>query len=434
MTTTANRIGGGDFGNDGHRRPRPGRVATLAAVLAAGLACTPADSPPAAAPPPDFSAVDAAVQDLIGKGDMAGAVVAVVHEDALAHLAAAGSMNVEKGEPMRTDAIFRIYSMTKPITTTAAMILVDEGKLGLDDPVADHVPALAHLEVYGPEGNHAPARPLTVRDLMRHTSGFTYGMFGNTPVDALYAKAQPLAAGSLEELMEKLAGLPLLCDPGTCWNYGVSTDVLGRIVEVVSGQTLDAFFQTRIFDPLGMGDTGFNVAEGKLDRVATLYQHGEDGLTPMEGQSQRDPSKMPGLLSGGGGLYSTAADYVRFLRMIARGGELDGVRILQAGTVAEMTRNQLPDELVPIAVTEPLDGLGFGFGFAVRVAESESAPAAAVGDYGWDGLASTHSWVSPAHHLIVVTLEQTMPFSSATAEAVRPPAYAAVSKEPASAR
>jgi len=275
---------------------------------------------------------------------------------------------------------------------------------------------------------------MTVRDLMRHTTGFTYGMFGDTPVDELYAEAQPLSATTLEEMMKKLAQLPLLCDPGSCWNYGVSTDVLGRVVEVVSGQPLDAFFQARIFEPLGMVDSGFRVPEEKLDRVATLYEHVEEGLTVLDSPLMTDPAVRPGLLSGGGGLYSTAADYVRFLRMIARGGELDGVRLLQAETVAEMTRNQLPDELVPIAVTDPMPGTGFGLGFAVRVAESDTLPAAAVGDYGWDGLASTHAWISPAHDLIVVTLEQTMPFSPATADAVRPAAYAAVSREVASAR
>jgi len=409
------------------------RVAGLATLLAGSLACAPAATPPDAATAPDFSAVDAAVRGVIGKGAVAGAVVGLVHRDALVYLEAHGSMNLESQEPMRTDAIFRIYSMTKPITTTAAMILVQEGKLALDDPVADYIPVLASLEVYGPDGNHEPSRPMTLRDLMRHTSGFTYGMFGDTAVDGLYAKAQPLSAGSLEELMQRLSQLPLLCDPGSCWNYGVSTDVLGRVVEVASGQPLDAFFQSRVFEPLGMADTGFRVAEEKLDRVATLYQLGEQGLEALQGPFARDPTVSPGLLSGGGGLYSTAADYLRFLRMIARGGELDGVRLLEPGSVAEMTRNQLPDALVPIAVTDPVPGVGFGLGFSVRVAESEAAPAGAVGDYGWDGLASTHAWVSPSHDLIVVTLEQTMPFATVMADAVRPPAYAAVAADPVAA-
>jgi CubicO group peptidase (beta-lactamase class C family) len=343
-------------------------------------------------------------------------------------------MDLEEETPMRTDAIFRIYSMTKPITTVAALMLVEEGRIGLEDPVADHIPALAGLKVYGPEAPHELERPMTVRDLMRHTTGFTYGMFGETEVDELYAEAQPLAAGTLEEMTERLAELPLLCDPGSCWNYGVSTDVLGRVVEVASGQTLDAFFQDRIFEPLGMVDSGFWVAEEKLGRVATLYQHGEEGLTRLEGSFVTDPAARPGLLSGGGGLFSTAADYLRFLRMIARGGELDGVRLLRSETVAEMTRNQLPDALVPIAVIDPIPGVGFGLGFAVRVSGSEAVPGSAVGDYFWDGLASTHAWVSPAHDLIAVTLEQTMPFSTATADALRAPIAAAVAAEPVVAR
>ena len=274
---------------------------------------------------------------------------------------------------------------------------------------------------------------MTVRDLMRHTSGFTYGMFGDTRVDALYREAEPLGAGSLPEMMELLSELPLLCAPGSCWNYGVSTDVLGRVIEVASGSSLDAFLRQRIFEPLGMEDTGFSVSEEKLDRVAALYELSEEGLRILQAPWMSEPAAAPGLLSGGGGLYSTAADYLRFLRMIARGGELDGVRLLKPETVAEMRRNQLAGELVPIAVTGPARGLGFGLGFAVRVAESEDAPAAAVGDYGWDGLASTHAWISPEHDLIVVTLEQTMPFSFRTADAVRAPLYAAVTGEPATA-
>jgi CubicO group peptidase (beta-lactamase class C family) len=433
MATTTIRDDPTHLDRESGRHHRPGLVAAMAALIAAGLACGPGQPAPAP-PPPDFSDVDAAVGRLIDGGGLAGAVVAIVHGDTLAHLETYGAMDLASQAPMRADAIFRIYSMTKPITTTAALMLVDEGKLTLDDPVAEHIPVLAGLQVYGPEGNHEPARPMTVRDLMRHTTGFTYGMFGDTPVDALYAEAQPLAAANLEEMMNRLAHLPLLCDPGSCWNYGVSTDVLGRVVEVISGQPLDAFFQARIFEPLGMVDSGFWVPEEKLDRVATLYEHGEEGLKVLEGPLMTDPGTRPGVLSGGGGLYSTAADYVRFLRMIARGGELEGVRLLQAGTVAEMTRNQLPEDLVPIAVTDPMPGTGFGLGFAVRVAESDTATASAVGDYGWDGLASTHAWVSPAHDLIVVTLEQTMPFSSATADAVRPAAYAAVSTAAAATR
>lgn len=413
---------------------RLARTTVAAALMVLAFACSDGStqSPVARTETPDFSAADAAIHSLIEEGALAGAVLAVVHRDTLVHLEAQGSMDLESGEPMRTDAIVRIFSMTKPITTAAALMLVEERKLGLDDRVTDHLPVLAGLEVDTPEGPREPARPMTVRDLMCHTSGFTYGLFGDTAVDALYRESKVLESDDLAAMLEKLSGLPLVCAPGRCWNYGVSTDVLGRLVEVASGQSLDRFFDERIFGPLGMVDTGFSVPKEKLDRLASLHVLGEEGL--QHRASPGDPSEPPGLLSGGGGLYSTATDYLRFLRMIARSGELDGVRLLQTEIIAEMTRNQLAEELVPIAVTEPLPGVGFGLGFAVRLAESEEAPGAAVGDYYWDGLASTHAWVSPEHELIVVTLEQTFPFSSRTADAVREPFHAAVAGKGAVSR
>jgi CubicO group peptidase (beta-lactamase class C family) len=375
-----------------------------------------------------------AVRALIEKKEMAGAIVAVACKGKVVLFEAFGESEAGSGKAMRTDAIVRIYSMTKPITTVAAMILVDEGKLGLDDPVSKYLPELKALRVHTGKGDETveARREVTVRDLARHTSGLTYGVFGNSPVDRLYKKAGVLARGdSLQDLVTKLGKVPLMSQPGTRWQYSVSTDVLGRVVEVASGQALDVFFAERIFKPLDMKDSGFIVPKDKLSRFAA--NHGLDTkgkkLTVTETAAKSRYASPPKMLSGGGGCLSTARDYLRFCQMLLNGGELDGVRLLKKATVAEMTRNQLSEEAMKAKNGGNAEvGEGFGLGFGVRVGKDAPAAGRAVGEYYWGGAASTHFWISPRQELAVVALEQFMPNRGLLQQAVKPLIYQAAKK------
>lgn len=374
-----------------------------------------------------------AVKALIDKKEMAGAVVAIARKGKVVMFEAQGEMEAGSGKPMKPDAIVRIYSMTKPITTVAAMILVDEGKIGLDDPVSKYLPEFKELRVHAGKDKSDETveakREVTIRDLMRHTSGLTYGVFGNSPVDQLYKKVGIFAPGdSLQDMMTKLGKVPLMYQPGTRWHYSVSTDVLGRVVEVASGHPLDEFFVERIFKPLDMKDSGFFVPEDKLDRFAA--NHGldkEKKLTATETAAKSRYRTKPKLLSGGGGCVSTARDYLRFCQMLLNGGELDGVRLLKKETVAEMTKNQLPEEAMKAKNGGKADvGDGFGLGFGVRVGQDNKMTGAFVGEYNWGGAASTHFWIAPKQELIVVALEQFMPNRPKLAQAIKPLVYAAV--------
>jgi CubicO group peptidase (beta-lactamase class C family) len=373
-----------------------------------------------------------AVRALVEKKEVAGAVVAVARRGKVAMFEAVGASEAGSGRPMKLDAIVRIYSMTKPITTVAAMILVEEGKVGLDDPVSKYLPEFKALRVHaGTSDETVPAkREVTVRDLMRHTSGLTYGVFGDTPVDRLYKKAGVLApTDALPDLVTKLGKLPLLYQPGTRWHYSVSTDVLGRVVEVASGKPLDEYFADRIFKPLDMRDSGFFVPPDKLDRLAA--NHGADAkdkaVRATETAATSRYRTKPKFLSGGGGGVSTARDYLRFCQMLLNGGELDGVRVLKAETVAEMTRNQLPEEAMKAKNGGRADvGDGFGLGFGVRVGKDDAVAGRAVGEYYWGGAASTHFWVSPRQGLAVVALEQFMPSRPKLQQAIKPLIYQAV--------
>lgn len=299
------------------------------------------------------------------------------------------------------------------VAPAAAMMLFDEGKFALDDPVSKFIPAFARTRVFDEGEERKPAREMTVRDLMRHTSGLTYGVFGNSPVNRRYRKAVVLnSQQSLEEMADKLAGLPLAFDPGTKWNYSVSTDLLGRLVEVWSGRDFGEFLAERIFEPLDMKDTGFHVPAAKRGRCATIHNSdGKGGLRANAAQSAAGMKAAPRFLSGGGGLVSTTRDYLHFLQMIAAGGELFGKRLLRKSTVRMMTRNQLPAEAMPIGIGDRREGVGFGLGFSVRTKMSDWDPQGRVGEYGWGGMASTHYWISPKGRLVVVTMEQTLPYS-----------------------
>jgi len=360
------------------------------------------------------------VQELIDNDRIAGATVLVARRGKIVLFESLGMMNRRLGKPMRPDTIFRIYSMTKPITSVAVMMLYEEGKVDLDAPVARYIPAFEGLRVYDGSGTGAtPPRPMTVRDLLRHTSGLTYGVFGDTPVDRLYRKANILDRDStLEEMVEKLADIPLLYPPGTRWHYSVSTDVLGYLVEVVSGQPLDHFFARRIFRPLWMKDTAFHVARGKLGRFAACYGPGAAGtLRVVDEPTTSEYRTKPALLSGGGGLVSTAMDYYRFAQMLLNKGELGGRRLLRPETVEMMTRNQLPEGV------QRGPGEGFGLGFSVRTVAEGLSP---KGEFGWGGMASTHFWISPRDELVVVALSQHIPYSNQLEKAVKPIIYGAI--------
>jgi CubicO group peptidase (beta-lactamase class C family) len=360
-----------------------------------------------------LAAVDGVMNEKVAQKKLAGALILAARDGRLDVTRAYGSMDREAAKPMSTDAIFRIYSMSKAITTAAALTLVEEGKLKLDDPVGLHVPELKDLKVQQGDTLRAPSRPPNVRDLMLHTAGFTYG---GAATARRYAEKKPLEGKDLDEFARRLADVHLAFDPGTDWHYGVNTDVLGLIVQRVAGKPLGAVLRERIFEPLGMADTGFFVPAGKAARFAANYQREASGLKLLDAPGTSKYLQPPGLESGGGGLVGTAGDYLRFLLMIESGGG----KVLKPETVRLMTSNQLPPEAFPIYFgQQKRHGTGFGLGFCVRTADTEWDPQARVGEYGWGGAASTHYWISPRDRLIVVTMEQTMPYNFDTEFALK---------------
>jgi CubicO group peptidase (beta-lactamase class C family) len=364
-----------------------------------------------------LAAVDAAMEDFIEAGTIPGGVVMIARHGKVVHFKAYGKMDLENDQRMTTDTIMRFYSMTKAITTTAAMMLVEEKRLAIDDPVSKYLPELNTVTVVDGDEIRPATHVMTIADLMRHTAGYSYGDSGVGPHDSVYRDLDLLnTTETLEAMQAKLARLPLAFEPGTDWQYGISIDVLGRVVEVASGQTLEEFFTQRIFEPLDMLDTAFYVPAEKVDRFAANYRpDGEGKLSVIDAPSTSRYRIRPAFFGGGGGLVSTARDYMRFLLMIAGDGELNGVRLLKPETVQRMISDQLPEDIGWIKFGKDVrEGVGFGFGFNVRVADSEWDPQGRVGEYGWGGAASTHYWVSPTDDLAVITLEQIMPYSAMT--------------------
>jgi CubicO group peptidase (beta-lactamase class C family) len=370
----------------------------------------------------------------IATGKLAGAVTQVWRRGGLVLNSILGLADRERQVPLAENSIFRIYSMTKPITSVAVMMLVEECKIALDDPVSKYIPAWEKLGVYAGGfmesfQTRPTARPMLVVDLLRHTSGLTYGFQQNTNVDAAYRKlkvGELATAGTLEEMIEKLATLPLEFSPGEAWNYSVSTDVLGFIVSTVSETPFEVFLKERIFDPLGMVDTAFYVPEEKMSRFCACYAVGALGSKVVAATVptlQDDPRTSPYLtpptfISGGGGLVSTAADYMRFARMLLQGGELDGVRLLGPKTLALATANHLPGGLDLPRLSRSLfseaayEGVGFGLGFATTMTPSTTLTPGSAGDFFWGGAASTFFWVDPREDLIVLFLTQLLPSSA----------------------
>jgi CubicO group peptidase (beta-lactamase class C family) len=370
----------------------------------------------------------------IANGKLAGALIQVWRRGGLALNSVLGLADRERQVALAEDSIFRIYSMTKPITSVAVMMLVEKCKIALDDPVSKYIPAWEKLGVHAGGfmesfQTRAPARPMLVVDLLRHTSGLTYGFQQNTNVDAAYRnlKIGDLTTEcTLEEMIERLATLPLEFSPGEAWNYSVSTDVLGYIVGKVSGIPFEVFLKERIFDPLGMVDTGFYVPEEKVSRFCACYAIGALGSKTASTQEPtlQDDSrtsaylKPPTFVSGGGGLVSTAMDYMRFARMLLQGGELDGVRLLGPKTLELMTANHLPGGLDLPRLSRSMfseatyEGVGFGLGFATTITPSSTLIPGSAGDFFWGGAASTFFWVDPREDLIVLFLTQLLPSSA----------------------
>ena len=344
----------------------------------------------------------------VESGLIPGGVFAVARRGRLAYAEAFGYRDREAGAPMSLDAIFRIASMTKPITSVAAMMLSEAGLLDIGAPVAEYLPEFADITV-GVE-RRKPHRPVTVQDLLRHTSGLTYEDFGDSPVQMIWRDEKPGDPNQTNaDLVAKLARLPLMFEPGSTWEYSRSTDVLGRIVEVLSGKTLGGFFAERITGPLGMADTGFAATGERAGRVAEAQVDPATGKrSPM--RNVTEPARFE---SGGGGAVSTAADYLRFCQMLLNGGELDGVRLLAPKTIALMASDHLPPgvgyggvarfgSLAPI----PEFGIGFGLGFAVRTEPGRCPVPGSAGDYWWHGVLGTTFWIDPAEQLIAVFMLQ----------------------------
>ncbi|WP_262691981.1 serine hydrolase domain-containing protein [Kordiimonas aestuarii] len=362
-----------------------------------------------------LDAMTAHFQAYVDDGRLAGLTTLVARKGKVAHFATYGSRTIESGEPMSEDAIFRIYSMTKPVTGVALMMLYDEGKFELDDPVSKYIPAFKGQRVFksvaedGSLVTEPVAREVTVRDLMRHTAGLSYGVFSETPVDMSYRKNQLIGFDQpLSEWAPKLAAEPLLYQPGAAWVYSLAVDVQGYLVEVLSGQPFDVFLRERIFEPLGMHDTGFYVPEGKADRLVGIYDvDKEKGLVPTQNKLIQDFTINPQFKSGGGGLVSTTADYWRFAQMVANGGELDGVRLLQPETVRMMRTNQLPDGVNGIAgkgVT------GFGLDFAVVEDAEAFGGGGKAGEYYWGGMANTVFWIDPTEDIVAIVMTNVLPY------------------------
>ncbi len=330
--------------------------------------------------------------------EIPGAVVLVARRGGIAYYEAFGYRDKATGDAMRKDAIFRIYSMTKPIVSVAAMTLHEEAKLYLSQPISVHLPAFKGMRV-GPHFEPA-ARAITVQDLLRHTSGLTYAFIGSGAIKNLYKQAGMAEFEldmSIAEYAERLAELPLLYQPGTVWDYGRSTDVLGALIEAVSGTTLDAYMRERVLVPLGMSDSGFWVPESERHRVAEPLS---DTLI--------DITAPPAMLAGGHGIVSTVMDYARFCQMMLEEGSLDGVRILGSETVAYMTADHLGDINRDGTVYLPGPGYGFGLGFAVRTPAGRSRWPGSVGEYFWGGYAGTYFWVDPTKEMIVVYMMQSV--------------------------
>jgi CubicO group peptidase (beta-lactamase class C family) len=359
--------------------------------------------------------LDAGMKSLVDSKKLAGMVTVLARHGKIVEEKTYGYADVASQKPMQKDTIVRIYSMTKPITGIAMMMLYEEGKWKPSDPIARYIPEFRDLMVYsgvdkdGKPTLDKPGHAPTMGELMSHTAGFTYGFFGSTPVDKMYQEAQPLSAPNLQDFIGRMAKLPLVYQPGEGWVYSVSVDIQGYLVEKLSGKPFGDFLRERIFLPLGMKDTGFYVPADKLNRVATVYQ----GDATDSAKMPTDPgiSQPPGMPSGGGGLYSTAQDYLRFAQMVLNGGELNGVRLVAPSTIELMRTNHVSDEVknarkFGIGYYYMQPGLGFGYDFAILEDTPRIGSTAGKGTFLWDGVAGTWFWIDPTNDVVFVGIIQ----------------------------
>jgi CubicO group peptidase (beta-lactamase class C family) len=364
----------------------------------------------------------------VDSGKVAGTLTLIARRGQVAYFEPLGHLEIERRRPMTREAVFRIYSMTKPITSVGLMMLYEQGRFQLDDPVHRFIPSWRDLRVFV-GGNHpvyktaAAERPMTVRDLLTHTSGLTYGFMERTNVDAAYRKLgvseRTKPGHTLQSMVAMLAELPLEFSPGTRWNYSVSTDVVGHLIEVISGQRLDAYLREHVFEPLGMRDTSFVIGPQQVPRFAANYERQADGQLKLIDDPTQSQYRECTFFSGGGGLVSTAGDYYRFTSMLRNRGELDGMRLLGRKTVDLMTANHLPggQDLTQLAeagmFTETAyAGVGFGLGFSVMQSPPRAHILGTPGEFAWGGAASTAFWIDPTEDLVVIFMTQLMPSSS----------------------
>lgn len=383
-------------------------------------------------------------QEIDKKKTMAGAVTLLARHGKVIDLKAYGKKDLASGAPMTTDTIFRVFSMTKVVTGVSMMILYEQGKWNPQDPISKYIPEFAHLKVYkGLDANgkmlvEDPVHPPTMHELMTHTAGFTYGLFGNGPVDKAYQAQGVLASKNLQDMIDKLANIPLLYQPGTKWVYSVSMDIQGYIVEKLSGQSLPDFMHDHIFVPLKMKDSGFYVPSEKWNRFATLYSENQSGAlapaAPAPALGLRDYKSQPTMPSGGGGMVSTAQDYMRFAQMLLNGGELDGVRILAPATVQLMSSNHLAPKLMTgefsVGPETIRPGMGWGYDCAVFTDPAIADEIVGKGTFFWLGAADTWFWIDPTNDIVFVGMTQHMigPNQPNVEQISRPAVYQALVK------
>lgn len=356
--------------------------------------------------------INATMQRYVDEGKLAGIVSLVARHGKVAHAEKFGMQNIEADIPMAFDTVFRIYSMTKPIASAALMMLHEDARFHLNDPVSKYLPEFSALKVYGADGKHDDScRPMTVHHLLTHTAGLSYGFDPNDPIDKLYNQAKPLQWSlSPREMVRVLGELPLRFHPGDNWHYSVATDVVGALVEVIADRPFGDFLQEKIFDPLGMVDTSFYVSDAQRDRFAANYGPcKKKGIKVIDAPESSDYCVPNVRQSGGGGLVSTMADYLQFSQLMLNGGELDGVRLLGRKTVNLMAQNHLPQSMMPIAISDPMSGIGFGLGFGVITDLAQTQNAGSAGTFSWGGAANTTFWLDPAEDLLAILMLQYMP-------------------------
>ncbi|MCE5345090.1 MAG: beta-lactamase family protein [Bacteroidales bacterium] len=352
------------------------------------------------------------MQRYIDENKLPGMITMVARHGKVVHFEKYGSMDIDK--PMQLNTIFRIASMTKPVTSVAVMMLYEEGYFQLDDPVSDYIPEFKNLKVFSSIDKNGintvdPVRPMTIRDLLIHTSGLT-GVGADSPVDSMYSAAD-LSEGTLKEMIQKLSEIPLLYQPGTRWNYSRSTEVLGYLVEVLSGKPFDEFLKERIFNPLKMKDTDFYVPKEKFNRIGAVYAPDSVGIKIIMEPDTNTVSIPVKFLSGNGGLFSTATDYMIFCQMLLNKGEYNGVRLLGSRTVDLMTSNHISNEIMPDDefFGPLLSGMGFGFGFAVLQDNIKTNIIDSEGSYWWSGSGNTYFYIDPKEELVLILMSQFVP-------------------------